>query len=108
LFATGGDAWATNAFIGDLGNRRLLVNALAWLTQEEQLVAATSRPNQPPALPLTAERRTRILLITVGVVPGLIIGGGLVESYTVRRVRRRRSSVPSRPKPPSRRQRRSR
>ena len=88
VFATGGVPWATNAFIDNLGNRRLMVNALSWLTEGEQLVTATSRPNQPPALPLTPERRTEILLWTVGVVPGAIVGAG-VASSVVRRRRRR-------------------
>jgi ABC-type uncharacterized transport system involved in gliding motility auxiliary subunit len=89
LFATGGDGWATNAFIDQLSNRRMLVNALAWLTEQDQLVAATSRPSQDRPLPLTAERRTRVLAITVGLVPGGIVVLGLAGSYGRRRRRRR-------------------
>jgi hypothetical protein len=88
VFATGGVPWVTNQFIDNLGNRRLIVNALSWLTEGEQLVAATSRPNAPPALPLTPERRTEILFWTVGVVPGLIVGAGLTSSYARRKNRR--------------------
>ena len=89
VFATGGDVWATNAFIDQLSNRRILVNALAWLTEQDQLVAATSRPSQDRPLPLTAERRTKVLVITVGLVPGFIIGTGLLGSFGRRRWRRR-------------------
>ena len=96
IVATGGDLWATNGFLDHLGNRRLFVNALAWLTEQEQLVAATSRPNQPPPLPLTAERRARILLFTVGIVPGGIIGAGVIETWFVRSRRRRRAGQRSR------------
>jgi hypothetical protein len=91
VFVTGGDIWATNLFLDNLSNRRLAVNALAWLTEQDQLVAATSRPNQVRALPLTAERRTRILAVTVGVVPGLIIAAGLVGTYGIRRRHRPRT-----------------
>jgi hypothetical protein len=90
VMVTGGELWATNQFINDLSNRRLMLNALAWVTEQEQLVAATSRPNDPRPLPLTPERRARILVITVGLVPGAIIGTGLLEGYAVRRLRRGR------------------
>jgi hypothetical protein len=97
VFATGGDAWATNAFLNDLSNRRLLVNALSWLTEQEQLVAAVSRPSQDRPLPLTGERQTEILVVTVGAVPGGIIalasGPALVRRRLARRpgrARRRR------------------
>ena len=89
VFATGGDAWASNAFIDQLSNRRMLVNALAWLTEQDQLVAATSRPAEDRPLPLTAERRTRILVLSVGAVPGGIIGIGLAGSFARRRRRSR-------------------
>ena len=88
VFATGGVPWATNAFIDNLSNRRLMVNALSWLTEGEELVTATSRPNQPPALPLTPERRTEILVWTVGLVPGAIVGAGVASTYARRRRRR--------------------
>jgi ABC-type uncharacterized transport system involved in gliding motility auxiliary subunit len=93
VFATGGAGWAANAFLNNLSNRRLMTNALSWLTQQEALVAATSRPNSVRPLPLTAERRTRILVTTVGVVPGAIIGVGLTAGYVRRRTRRRRGAA---------------
>ena len=104
LVVTGGDAWATNAFLGNLGNRRFMVNALAWLTQEEQFVAATSRPNVARPLPLTPERRARILILTVGVVPGAIVGAGILGGAIIRRRRgpakRHAPTAGSKPRPP--------
>jgi ABC-type uncharacterized transport system involved in gliding motility auxiliary subunit len=85
---TGADTWLTNGFIDHLGNRRLLLNAVSWLAQEEPLVAATSRPNLSRPLPLTPERRARILVVTVGLVPGAIVGAGLVLAALRRRVGR--------------------
>ena len=82
---TGADTWLTNGFIDHLGNRRLLLNAVSWLAQEEPLVAATSRPNLSRPLPLTPERRARILVVTVGLVPGAIVGAGLVVAALRRR-----------------------
>ncbi|MHB8467701.1 MAG: DUF4350 domain-containing protein [Acidimicrobiales bacterium] len=87
VVVTGGDAWATNGFLGDLGNRRFMVNALAWLAGDAQLLSATSRPNVPRALPLTPERRARILVITVGVVPAAILSIALLRRRWARRTR---------------------
>jgi ABC-type uncharacterized transport system involved in gliding motility auxiliary subunit len=90
LFVTGSDTWVDNRFLDKLGNRRLLVNALAWLTQTDQVVAAVSRPSTSRPLPLTAERQARILFVTVAVVPGLVVAGGAVPWLIVRRRSRRR------------------
>ena len=88
VVVTGTDAWLTNGFLDHLGNRRLLLNAVSWLAQEEPLVAATSRPSLSRPLPLTAERRARILTVTVGLVPGAIVGTGLLVALLRRRRRR--------------------
>jgi hypothetical protein len=88
VVVTGADTWLTNGFLDHLGNRRLLLNAVSWLAQEEPLVAATSRPNLGRPLPLTPERRARILVVTVGLVPGAIVGLGLAVAFLRRRVAR--------------------
>jgi hypothetical protein len=87
-FVTSGDAWATNAFLDDLGNRRLAVNALAWLTEQEQLVAATSHPSADRPLPFTAARQRQVIAVTVVAVPGAIVGIGSIP-LALRRRRRR-------------------
>ena len=89
VFATASDTWLTNDFLDRLSNRRFFVNGLAWLTQDEQLIATTAQVSTDRSLPLTAERQARILVITVGLVPGLIIGAGLLAHYGWRRRRRR-------------------
>ena len=91
VLITASDTWLTNDFLDRLSNRRFFVNGLAWLTQDEQLLATTAQVSTDRSLPLTAERQARILVLTVGLVPGLIIGAGLLAHYGFRR-RRRRSS----------------
>lgn len=86
---TSGDAWATNAFFDDLGNRRFAVNALAWLTEQEQLVAATSRPNASRALPLTPARQREVVAVTVVAIPAAIVGLGSLPLVLRRRRDRR-------------------
>lgn len=78
VVATGATAWATNRFLNDLSNVRFLLNAVNWLAEEEQLLAVTARPANDRPLPFTQERQTRVLLVTVGIVPGAILGAGVV------------------------------
>jgi ABC-type uncharacterized transport system involved in gliding motility auxiliary subunit len=91
VVVTGDAIWARNRFVNNLSNGRFLLNAVNWLAEEEQLLATTSRPAGDRPLPLTAERQTRLLLVTVGLVPGLILGvgyGGLTWRRRRRRARR--------------------
>jgi len=88
VLITGSDTWLTNDFLDRLSNRRFFVNGVAWLTQDEQLIATTAQLSTDRSLPLTAERQARILVLTVGVVPAIIIGGGLLTHLGLRRRRR--------------------
>jgi hypothetical protein len=91
VFVTGSDTWLTNRFLDKLSNRRFFVNALGWLTQEEQLLAKTAQVGgEDRPLPLTTERQARILVVTVGVVPAAILGAGFGGRLASRRLRRRR------------------
>jgi hypothetical protein len=92
VVVTGSDTWLTNDFIDRLGNRRFFVNALGWLAQDEQLLATTGQVNLDRSLPLTSERQARVLVLTVGVVPALILGLGLAAHFGFGRLRRRRRS----------------
>jgi ABC-type uncharacterized transport system involved in gliding motility auxiliary subunit len=85
VFVTGTDLWATNEFLNTLGNRRLLVNAMAWLTQRNQLLVATSRPADTSALPFTAERQTQVIEIAIVLIPGGILILGALRAWWRRR-----------------------
>jgi hypothetical protein len=90
VLITASDTWLTNDFLDRLSNRRFFVNGLAWLTQDEQLIATTAQVSTDRSLPLTTERQARILVLTVGLVPGLIIGAGLLAHFAWRRRRRQK------------------
>ena len=77
VVVTGSAEWPTNQLLDRLGNRRLLVGALSWLTQEEELLTVATRLPGPRPLPWTAERQRQTLLVTVGLVPGLVVLAGL-------------------------------
>lgn len=83
----GGDVdFATDDFVGEAGNAQLLRQAMAWLTESEELVAIS--PNLPRDRPLrlTDARATYARLLSVGVVPGLFLLGGALL-WAVRRGR---------------------
>mgnify|MGYP001361165378 CR=1 FL=1 len=89
VVVTGSDIWLRNGFLGDLGNRRFLVNALAWLTDQDQLVAATSAPPNDRPLAFTGERQNEVIGVTVGAVPAGIVAAGSLPAIVGRRRRRR-------------------
>lgn len=79
IFATSDTDFASNRFVGDGANARLVLQAMDWLTQPEPLVGAV--PNFPEVreLELTEARSRYVLFLTAGVVPGLfLLAGGLV------------------------------
>jgi hypothetical protein len=85
VFVTGSAEWISNQLLDNLGNRRLMVNALNWLSQEEQVLAVTGDVPGTRSLAFTPERQTRTLILTVGLVPGLVIALGVLQAVFVRR-----------------------
>jgi len=90
LFVTGCDTWMTNGFLGNLGNRRFFVNAVDWLTGQDNLVLATSQAPGSRPLPLTPALQAELLGVTVGAVPGLIVSAALGRAGWLRRRRSKR------------------
>lgn len=86
ILAFGDVDFASNAFLGDGGNARLLVQSIDWLTQPEALVSAVPSFPKVRELALTQERSRYIGFLTTGVIPGVfLLTGALV--WAVRRVR---------------------
>jgi ABC-2 type transport system permease protein len=84
VVATSDVDFATNAFIAEGGNARLLVQTVDWLTTQEDLVPLNA--NLPPyrPLPLTRARTASARVLSVGVVPGAFLLAGLLV-WVVRR-----------------------
>jgi ABC-type uncharacterized transport system involved in gliding motility auxiliary subunit len=79
VVAVGDVDWATNAYVGQAGNAALFVQAMDWLTLEEDLVSVS--PNLPRlrALELSDARTRYARLLTGGLVPMLfLLFGALV------------------------------
>jgi ABC-type uncharacterized transport system involved in gliding motility auxiliary subunit len=78
--------FASNAFVAEAGNARLLLQAVSWLTETEDLAALSSNIPSDRPLRLTDARLSYARLLTIGIVPALfLLSGALVWA-----VRRRR------------------
>jgi ABC-type uncharacterized transport system involved in gliding motility auxiliary subunit len=85
VLVTGNSLWATNQFLDRLGNRLFLLNGLGWLTEEEQVLTVAASISPVRELPWTPERQNRVIGIAVVLVPGAVIGLGLVHRLVARR-----------------------
>ncbi|MEY2571698.1 MAG: gliding motility-associatede transport system auxiliary component [Acidimicrobiaceae bacterium] len=88
VVAVANSHWLTNEFVDDLGNRRLLVNSMLWLTEAEQLLTVGAAPPQPRALPWTNEREHAVVAVAVVGVPGAVVAVGVLQWMGGRRRRR--------------------
>lgn len=86
VVVTGDADFASNDFIDEAGNASLLRQAVAWLTETEDLVAIS--PNLPKDRPLrlTDARITYARVLTVGVIPALFLLAGAMV-WALRRAR---------------------
>lgn len=89
----GDSDFATNIAIGQVSNEQLLVNAVAWLVQDEDLIAIGAPVPDFRELFLSAADRNRLLVITVGLTPASLVGLGAFGRWRARRLDRRPPSA---------------
>jgi ABC-type uncharacterized transport system involved in gliding motility auxiliary subunit len=92
VVAVANSHWLSNGFLDRLGNRRLLVNSMLWLTEEEQLLTVGAATPRPRELPWTTERQQVVVALTIVAVPGAVLGLGMLQWWFGRRVRATSSS----------------
>ena len=80
----GDSDFASNGWLGIQGNRDLFMNAVNWLAQQENLISIRPRDPEDRRITLTADQQERIFWLTVFIIPGLILLGG-VHSWWRRR-----------------------
>ena len=86
VVVTGDVDFATNDAIRQAGNAQLLRQAVAWLTQTEDLVAISPSIPRDRPLQLTDARVAYARVLTAGVVPALFLLAGAMV-WAVRRTR---------------------
>jgi ABC-type uncharacterized transport system involved in gliding motility auxiliary subunit len=67
----------SNAFLSELGHSRLAIQALDWLTLEDDLVSVSANLARPRPLVLTDARIGYVRVLMAGVVPGMFLLAGL-------------------------------
>jgi ABC-type uncharacterized transport system involved in gliding motility auxiliary subunit len=73
----GDSDFASNGWLGIQGNRDLFMNSVNWLAQQENLISIRPRDPQDRRITLTADQQERIFWLTVFIIPGLILLGGV-------------------------------
>ena len=63
------------------GNRDFFLNSVNWLAQQENLIAIRPREPEDRRLTLTADAQSRIFLLSVFILPGLVFAAGIYSWY---------------------------
>ena len=69
--------FAQNAFVGIPGNKQILLNSVAWLTEQENLIHLPPRDEHSDILMLSSTQLNYTFLLVVVVLPGLVIAAGI-------------------------------
>jgi ABC-type uncharacterized transport system involved in gliding motility auxiliary subunit len=78
VVVVGDSDFAANYGLGIQGNRDLFMNTLNWLSQQEGLIAVRPRSPEDRRLTMTADQMTRVMLLSLGIVPGAVFLLGIV------------------------------
>ena len=73
----GDSDFAANGSLGIQGNRDLVLNAVNWLTEQENLISIRPREPEDRRITLTADQQFRIQVASLILIPGLIFGTGV-------------------------------
>ena len=84
LVVVGDSDFATNSTSASAGNRDLFLNIVNWLAQQENLISVRPRDPQERRITLSAGQDRFIFWLTVLIIPGLILLGG-VQTWWRRR-----------------------
>lgn len=76
LVVAGDSDFASNALLGQQGNRDWFQNMVTWLAQQENLIAIRAKDPGNRPLNLTEDQNTRIWWLCLVVVPLLLFGNG--------------------------------
>ena len=73
----GDSDFAANWLVGFQGNRDLFLNTMNWLALQENLIAIRPKAADDRRITVTADQQSRIRLLSLFVIPGLLFAAGL-------------------------------
>jgi len=77
LVVFGDSDFASNNVLGIEGNRDLFLNAVGWLSQQENLISVRAREADDRRVTLTAAQQNNIVWLSLLIVPGVVFGTGV-------------------------------
>ena len=77
LAVIGDSDFAANWLVGFQGNRDLFLNVTNWLALQENLIAIRPKAADDRRITVTADQQSRIRLISLFLIPGLLFAAGL-------------------------------
>jgi gliding motility-associatede transport system auxiliary component len=73
----GDSDFATNAVLGIQGNKDFFMNAIGWLSQQENLIAIRPKDADDRRVTLTATQQANLNWLSILIIPGLIFATGV-------------------------------
>jgi ABC-type uncharacterized transport system involved in gliding motility auxiliary subunit len=78
IVAIGDSDFIANIGLGiSPGNRDFFLNAMNWLSQQENLIAVRPRQPEDRRLTLSADQQNRIAILSLFIIPGLVFATGI-------------------------------
>ena len=77
LAVFGDSDFAANGSLGIQGNRDLVLNAINWLAEQENLISIRPREPEDRRITVTADQQFRIFVASIFLIPGVIVGTGV-------------------------------
>ena len=77
MVVVGDSDFASNRIVALPGNRDIFLNMANWLAQQEDLIAIRPKDPSNRGITLTADQQQRIMLLSIFVIPGLVLAGGV-------------------------------
>ena len=77
LAVFGDSDFAANGSLGIQGNRDLVLNAINWLAEQENLISIRPREPEDRRITVTADQQFRIFAASIFLIPGVMVGAGV-------------------------------
>jgi ABC-type uncharacterized transport system involved in gliding motility auxiliary subunit len=81
VVVVGDSDFANNRNFSDMGNGNFFLNCMAWLAQDEDLIAVRPKDPDRRAISLTKAEIGVLNIVSMGVLPGIVAGLGILVTW---------------------------